>query len=101
MKQERLAEILKILLAKDESVENAEMLEEIRKGFEEIDTSKITELQTKYDALQQKYIDTFKSVLDKPANENTPPVPKQEEVVIPPDAKTTFEDIFIDEKGDN
>lgn len=100
MKQERLAEILKILLAKDESVENAELLEEIRKGFEEDNTSELTDLKQKYDALQQKYIDTFKSVLDKPNTENTPPVPKQEEVEIPPDAKTTFEDIFIDEKGD-
>lgn len=97
MTKERLNEILKILLEKDESVETTDLLEEIRKGFSDDENAKkVEELQTKYDALQQRYIDTFKSVIDG-EGDNTPPTPKKEEKEIPPDALTTFEDIFKEE----
>lgn len=96
MKIERLNEILKTLLEKDESVETTDLLNEIRNGFVENENNqKATEWEQKYNELQQRYVETFKSVIDKPAD-NTPPAPPKEEKVIPPEALTTFDDIFVE-----
>ena len=97
MKLERLNEILSQLLAKDESVETTDLLNEIRTGFTENENNqKANEWEEKYNELEQRYISTFKSVLDK-KEDYTPPTPKKEEKAVPPDALTTFDDIFIDE----
>lgn len=97
MKIERLNEILNTLLAKDESVETTDLLNEIRVGFTENENNQLAnEWEQKYNELEKRYIDTFKSVLDK-KEDYTPPAPKKEEKQIPPDALTTFDDIFIDE----
>lgn len=97
MKLERLNEILKILIEKDESIETTDLLNEIRTGFQESENNKkAEEWEQKYNELEKRYIDTFKTVLDKP-EDYSPPAPKKEEKQKPADALTTFDDIFIEE----
>lgn len=97
MKKERLNEILGELLKKDESVETTALLEELRQGYTEDNSSvEIENWKTKYTELEQKYIDTFKNILNQEPEQTGAPAPKQVEVNTPPEAQITFEDIFTE-----
>lgn len=95
MTNKRLNEILKILMEKDESVETAELLNEIKQGYNEPKESKerITKLEADYKALEQKYINTFKNSISDEEPETSAPV---QEKITAPESETTFEDIFTD-----
>lgn len=92
MDKQRFNEILGILLEKDNSVETADLLNELKNGYADTDThqQRINELENNYKALEQKYIDTFKSSLTEPQAQSQPnaePAPVEIQTA-------TFEDIF-------
>lgn len=95
MKKERLNEILKELLERNESVETTALLEELRQGYTENDNSAEVEgWKTKYSELEQKYIDTFKNILNNDPEQQGAPVVEKE---VNPASQITFDDIFINE----
>lgn len=99
MDKNRFNEILGILMEKDNSVETADLLNELKNGYADTEQhqNRITELENNYKALEQKYIDTFKSSLTNPTTQpqgQEQPQVQTEEVV---EFKTaTFNDIFTE-----
>lgn len=93
MDKNRFNEILGILMEKDNSVETADLLNELKNGY--VDTeqhqNRITELENSYKTLEQKYIDTFKSTL----TDTTSTTQTQSQTEQPVEIQTaTFDDIF-------
>lgn len=99
MNRERYNEILGELLKLNETVETTTLLEELRNGFNEPggNSSELEEANARYKALEQKYIDTFKSNLQATVSKETPIESKigKEEVNEEVEIKTaSFDDIF-------
>lgn len=94
MDKSRLNEILGILLEKDNSVETADLLNELRNGYQDTDSlnQSLAESEQKYRTLEQKYIDTFRTTLN--SQESTTQQTQVTQTVEPAEATTTFEDIF-------
>lgn len=91
MDKNRFNEILGILMEKDNSVETADLLNELKNGY--VDTeqhqNRITELENSYKTLEQKYIDTFKSTLTDTTSTTQPQTEQPVEIQT-----ATFDDIF-------
>ena len=99
MNRERYNEILAELLKLNETVETTTLLEELRNGFNEpnSNSSELEEANARYKALEQKYIDTFKSNLQSTVSKETPIESEigKEEVNKEVEIKTaSFDDIF-------
>lgn len=93
MDKQRFNEILGILMEKDNSIETADLLNELKNGYADTDThqQRINELESNYKALEQKYIDTFKSTLtDTTSTTQTQTQTEKVEVI----QTATFDDIF-------
>lgn len=95
MDSKRFNEILGILMEKDNSVETADLLNELKNGYAETEQhqNRITELENSYKTLEQKYIDTFKSTLTD--TNSTTQTQTQAQTEQPVEIQTaTFDDIF-------
>lgn len=94
MDSKRFNEILGILMEKDNSVETADLLNELKNGYADTEQhqNRITELENNYKTLEQKYIDTFKSTLTDTTSTTQTQTPTEKPVEVIQTA--TFDDIF-------
>lgn len=94
MDKNRFNEILGILMEKDNSVETADLLNELKNGYADTEQhqNRITELENSYKTLEQKYIDTFKSTLTDTTS--TTQTQTQTEKPVEVIQTATFDDIF-------
>lgn len=97
MDKKRMNEIFSTLLEQNENVETAKLLKELQDGYEEPENNKkeLEDLKTKYSALEQDYINTFKNSLsDEPEDNSAPGIEKAVENVEP---QKTFEEMLFTE----
>ena len=96
MDSKRFNEILGILMEKDNSIETADLLNELKNGYADTQQhqQRITELENSYKTLEQKYIDTFKSSLTDNTSTSTTQTQTQTEQTVEVIQTATFDDIF-------
>lgn len=97
MDKKRMNEIFSTLLEQNENVETAKLLKELQDGYEEPekDRQELEDLKTKYSALEQDYINTFKnSLTDTPEDKSAPGIENLKVEEVP---EKTFEEMLFTE----